>query len=191
MERKISVLIVEDDTDFCYLIRNTLSQQPDMEVLACCGTKQDGVAQAGNLRPDVVLMDLNLSSTALDGISAAREIRLTTSAKVLILTAFDDEDTVVRACVQGFASGYLFKSQFPLLVQTARAAARGATPQEYLIRSAILSALSPAERAVFDLMLGREVSLQSSPKTIANQKTGILKKLGLRNQQELVHLFAG
>lgn len=38
-------------------------------------------------------------------------------------------------------------------------------------------------------MLGREVSLHSSPKTIANQKTMVLRKLGLNSQSELLHLF--
>lgn len=158
----LRTLVVEDDHDFRYLISKTLREQPDIELLG---------------------------SSELDDIDAAREIRLTTDAKVLILTAFDDPDTVIKACVQGFASGYLFKSQFASLVQTLRETAKGSMPQGYLIRSAILSALSPAEQTVFELMLGKDIRLQSSPKTIANQKTGVLQKLGLRNQQELVHLF--
>ena len=58
-----------------------------------------------------------------------------------------------------------------------------------MIRSLILSDLSYAERTVFDMMMGKKIELFSSPKTIANQKTTILKKLGLHSQWELNMVF--
>ena len=185
----IRVLIVEDDVDFRYLIERAVTAQSDMEAVGCCGSRLEAVAAAQAERPDLVLMDLNLSSTGLDGVEAAREIRLATDAKVIILTAFDDPDTVIRASVRAFASGHVFKSQFSTLIPTIRATARGHTPQEYLILTAILAPLSPAERAVFDGMMGKKAESRSSAKTIANQKTGIFRKLGLKNQKELNHIF--
>ena len=91
--------------------------------------------------------------------------------------------------MRGLAHGYIFKSHFSLLVENIRKAVQGATPEEMMIRSLILSCLSPAEYSIFEIMLGREVTLQSSPKTIANQKTMVLKKLDLPSQSALVHIF--
>ena len=48
--------------------------------------------------------------------------------------------------------------------------------------------LSEAEMAVFHIMMGKKVPLKSSSKTIANQKTRVLKKLGLANQKDLRHV---
>ena len=65
----------------------------------------------------------------------------------------------------------------------------GYTAQEYLLAFAALSCLSEAEMAVFHIMMGKKVPLKSSSKTIANQKTRVLKKLGLANQKDLRHVF--
>lgn len=140
-------------------------------------------------RPDVVLMDLHLGKSSMDGIAISREIRITTNAKVLILTVYDTPDMVMKAAKAGFASGYIFKSQIYLLADSIRAVASGYTAQEYLIASAALSCLSEAELTVFQLMMGKDVPLRSAPKTIADQKTRVLKKLGLDNQRELRHVF--
>ena len=58
-----------------------------------------------------------------------------------------------------------------------------------MIQALILSVLSPAEQSVLNLLLGKEQDLHSSPKTIYNQKASILKKLHLKNQEELIHIF--
>lgn len=188
--KPIRILIVEDDLDFCYLIKNTLESQNDFLVVGECQNAESAIVSAGNLHPDIVLMDLNLSTTNLDGIDAGRQIRLMTDAKIIILTAFEDPEIVITACVQSFASAYIFKSQFGILSETIRNTSKGDTPQQFLIHSAILSCLSSAENSVFDVMLGKPLELQSSAKTIANQKTSILKKLGLASQKELIHIFS-
>lgn len=185
---RIRILVVEDDEDFVFLIRSTLEKNLDMQVCAACLASGEAVDEALRLNPDIVLMDLNLSGS-LDGIDTARKIRLGTDAKVIILTSLDDPDIITKAAARSFASGYVLKSQFNLLSETIRATAGGFTPQEHFIQSLILGVLSPAERSVFDMMLGKKIELQSSPKTLANQKGSILHKLGLRSQQELEHIF--
>ena len=97
---------------------------------------------------------------------------------------------MVQASVKAFASAYVMKSQFPLLLPTIRETAQGVTPQAHLICSALLQSLTPAEMAVFQYMLGTPVTLHSSEKTIANQQTSILRKLGLQNKQQLRHVFS-
>lgn len=187
--RPISVLIVEDDADFQFLIRRSIDCQPDMYSVGFSSTPENALAQAISAKPDIVLMDLSLSGSPSDGIEASRQIRLHTNSKVLLLTSYEDSDTVVLAAVRGLAHGYIFKSQFGFLLEAIRRTAQGPTPQQHMIRSMILSCLSPAERSVFELMLGAEVTLQSSPKTIANQKTMVLKKLDLPSQGALIHVF--
>ena len=189
MNDRIKILIVEDDIDFIYLLRKTLEPQKDLTIAGICRDAAAALPAAMAENPDIVLMDLNLSESKLDGIDAAKEIRIATDAKILILTSFDDPETVLSASVSAFASGYVFKYQPALLIQSIRELSRGHTAQEYLIMSAILANLSPAEKMVFQMMMGENINLMSSPKTIANQKTGVLKKLGLRTQKELVHIF--
>ena len=189
MDNPIRVFIMEDDPDFCFLIRSTLLRQPDMQIVGAAAGREEAVLSATRLNPDIVLADLNLSYSKMDGIDAAREIRLATQAKIIILTAFENPQIVTEASKRAFASGYVFKSQFDFLVETIRKTAVGSTPQEHLIRQLLLSELSPAELSVMDMLLGGDIKLQSSQKTISNQKTSLLKKLGLKSQKELVHLF--
>ena len=185
----IRILIVEDDADFAFLIKNTVNSQPDMEAVGIAVNSKEALKFTELLLPDIVLMDLSLSESKLDGIDTARSIRLQTSIKLLILTAFEDPAIILDACRRSFAFGYVFKSQFDLLVETIRKTMEGPTPQEYMIQALILSVLSPAEQSVLNLLLGKEQDLHSSPKTIYNQKASILKKLHLKNQEELIHIF--
>ncbi len=185
----IRVLAVENDADFAYLIRKAVENQPDMEMAGCCATKKEALILAVQLDPDIVLMDLNLSANNMDGIDAAKEIRLLTRAKVLILTAFESLQTVIEASKKSFSSGYVYKSQFELLPETIRTTVQGHTPQEQMIFSLILNDLTSAERGVLQSLFVRNQSLLSSQKTIANQKTGILRKLGLKSQKDLEKIF--
>lgn len=186
----IRIVVVEDDPDFQYLIRQSLSVHPDFELAACCRDGEGAYLACLREKPHVVLMDLALPADPMEGATAARRIRLETRAKVILLTSYEDPTTVVRASVEAFASAYVLKSQFSLLVPTIREAARGVTPQSHLICSALLQSLTPAELTVFQHMLGTPVTLRSSGKTIANQQTSVLHKLGLQNKQQLRHVFA-
>ena len=96
---------------------------------------------------------------------------------------------MIHASTQALASAYLFKSNFSVLIPTIRETARGVTPQAQLICSALLAPLTSAERSVLLRILGEDVSLHSSSKTISNQQTGILRKLDLPGRRELTHIF--
>src|SRR5450755_208019 len=128
---KVRVLIAEDQA----LVRRgtsvLLSMEPDMEVVgqACDGI--EAVAMAGQLRPDVVLMDLHMPR--LGGVAATREItRNLPGTQVLVLTTLNDDETVFEA-VRAGAHGYLLKDVTEQeLLDTIRALRRGEsrlTPQ--------------------------------------------------------------
>jgi DNA-binding NarL/FixJ family response regulator len=128
---KIRILIAEDQA----LVRRgtsvLLSMEPDMEVVgqACDGV--EAIAMAGQLRPDVVLMDLHMPR--LGGVAATREITKTLAGtQVLVLTTLNDDETVFEA-VRAGAHGYLLKDVTEQeLLDTIRALRRGEsrlTPQ--------------------------------------------------------------
>lgn len=188
--KHIRILAVDDDPDFQYLLRQTIRTQQDMELVAVCADGETAILAARRHNPDIVLMDLDLQSAGADGADAARAIRLETTAKVIILTAFDAAETVVSASVRAFASGYVCKTQFALLLPTIRETMAGPTPQSHLICAALLQSLTNAERAVLYNLMGRDVELHSSNKTIANQQTSVLRKLDLPDKQTLRHIFS-
>ena len=67
-----------------------------MRILGSTASGEEAVYLAQRLDPDIVLMDLNLSLEELDGIEAARKIRLYTRAKVILVTAFEAQSIVDR-----------------------------------------------------------------------------------------------
>ena len=186
---KIRILCVEDDLDYRYLLEQALCREADFELCAMCADGESAVQTALAKQPDIVLMDLCLSDSLLDGAEAARQIRLQTDARVIILTSHEDFETVIHASTQAFASAYLFKSNFSVLIPMIRETAQGITSQAHLICSAMLAPLTDAERSVLRHILGEEINLHSSSKTISNQQTGILRKLGLPGKKELTHIF--
>jgi DNA-binding NarL/FixJ family response regulator len=188
---KIKVLLVEDDGDFAFLISKLIEDKDELEFLCHVPDRAAGVKKARKLHPDVVLMDLNLSGDDLDGIDAAKEIRLATDAKVLLLTSYEKPDVVIQAAKRAFASGYIFKSQCKSLADEVYKTATSRTPQEMFIRELLLDELSPAERGVLDGLLDGDVEgrTASSHKTLTNQKTSIFKKLGVKTTAELLRVF--
>jgi len=102
----IRILIADDHPVFRFGLRALLQAEPGMEVVGEVTTGSEAVAQAASLRPDVVLMDLNMPE--LNGIEATRKIVAeNTAVGVLVITMFDD-DTVFAAMKAG-ARGYLLK----------------------------------------------------------------------------------
>lgn len=182
------IVLVEDDPDFIYLIRQVIDRSDTLAFLAAAKRGEEGIALSEKLRPDVVLMDLNLQG-GIDGVAAARAIRLATDARVLLLTSCEDPETIISASKRGFASGYIFKSQCQTLVDVICRTAEGPTPQAAFIKELVLQALSPAERSIAQMLIRGEVPIHSTEKTIANQKTSLFRKLGLHSTAELVHVF--
>ena len=139
--------------------------------------------------PDIILLEASADKDGHSTIAYGRELRLRTCAQLLILGPSKDRAAVIETSTQTFASGYISPEQIPFLHQIICETWRGDTPQKILIRELILSFLTEAEIKVLEILLGARDDLLSSPKTIANQKTSIFHKLGLKNLQELQHIF--
>ncbi len=93
--QKIKILVVEDERIVAKDIQNTLKNL-GYEVVAISSTGEDAIEKAGELRPDVVLMDIVLKG-AIDGIEAANKIRTSFKIPIIYLTAYEDGDTLDRA----------------------------------------------------------------------------------------------
>lgn len=185
----IKVLVVEDDSDFAFLIKQQLLKEEGFICVGIASNPKDALKLAYESMPHIVIMDLNLSISEFDGVEVSKDIRIQTGAKVIILTSLESEQAVEYAVKKAFAADYLYKSQFSLLCDTVRYVANGTTPHQLLIRKLILEDLSIAERSILDLIIGKNIEIKSANKTISNQKTSILKKLGLRNTNELIKLL--
>lgn len=103
----IKVLIADDHVFYREGVRAFLSNTADIEVVGEAGNGDEAAAKASELQPAVILMDLKMPGT--NGIEATRRIHETHPAiGVLVLTMFDDDDSVFAAMRAG-ARGYLLK----------------------------------------------------------------------------------
>ena len=191
MDRQIKVLLVEDDNDFAYLIQKKINQDTRLLLVGHAENKSTAAEMAIDLQLDLVVMDLSLAHGEMDGIETAKEISLTTGAKVLFLTSFEQPSVIIKASKEAFASGYVFKSQCQDIADMIYQTATSQTPQEAFIRELLLNDLSSAEKDILNHILEgkRESLFSSSKKTIANQKTSIFRKLGVKNTNELLRVF--
>jgi DNA-binding NarL/FixJ family response regulator len=108
----IRVLLADDEALVRGGFRMILESQADIEVVGEADDGRCAVREAERLRPDVVVMDIQMPGT--DGITATREIvsRLADPPRVLVVTTFDVDEYVYDA-LRGGASGFLLKNSPP------------------------------------------------------------------------------
>ncbi|WP_020573250.1 response regulator [Actinopolymorpha alba] len=194
----IRVLVVDDHQVVRHGLRTFLDIQDDIEVVGEAGDGSEAVEQAEALRPDVMLLDLQLPS--VDGVEALRMLRdRGNPTRVLVLTSFTEPAKVVPALRAG-ASGYLFKDVDPdALAQSIRAVHAGQVLLEPEVAAALLKgeatgdrvdALTEREREVLaEIARGRsnrEIAraLVLSEKTVKTHVSSILAKLGLADRTQ-------
>lgn len=103
----VRVLVADDHAIVRYGMRELISAEPKYEVIGEASSGEEAIRLAEQLRPDIVVMDIRMPHG--DGISACREIRSNLpQTRVLVLTAFNEEDLVMGAIMAG-ASGFLLK----------------------------------------------------------------------------------
>ena len=106
-EKKIKVLLADDQIELAEEIRSVLQTDTALEVV---GIAEDGfkaLEKIGECQPDVVLMDIRMPN--MNGVVATQRIKTEyPDVKVVILTTFDDSDYILNAINNG-ASGYLLK----------------------------------------------------------------------------------
>ncbi|MBS4196308.1 response regulator transcription factor [Lederbergia citri] len=153
---KIKVMLVEDDPRWQKDIAYDLEMEPDIEVVKIASTKEEAVGAASQLQLDVILMDINLTESNLDGIEATFEIsRLGKDIKIIMLTSITERETIIKAIEFG-AANYVSKSSIQDILACIREAyhnqislhpdATGA-----ILREIRLKSLTPMEKNIYTL----------------------------------------
>ena len=106
-QRKIRVLIVDDIPETRENLRKLLFFESDIEVVGAATNGEEGISMAGELKPDIVLMDIELSGT-MDGIQAADTIRKKYQIPSIYITAICDAKTLQRVGAS-IPYGYILK----------------------------------------------------------------------------------
>ncbi|PIC00297.1 response regulator transcription factor [Caulobacter sp. X] len=124
MSDAISVLIVDDHPLLREGVTAVLEAEPDIRVVGEAADGLDAIAQFKNLRPDLVLMDLQMPG--VDGVEAISAIRaIAPDARIIVLTTYAGDVRALSALRAG-ASGYLLKSSLRReLIDTIRAVLGG------------------------------------------------------------------
>ncbi|KPI04776.1 two component transcriptional regulator, LuxR family [Actinobacteria bacterium OV450] len=127
-----------------------LGSAPGIEVLGEAGSGEEAVALAAKLRPDVVLMDLQLGE-GIDGVEATRRITAVTDPPhVLVLTTYDTDADVTRAIAAG-ATGYLLKAERPEeLFSAIHSAAAGRTTLSPPVASRVMARMRGSRPTLTD-----------------------------------------
>lgn len=107
--QQIRVLIVDDQLPFRQVARDVVEATDNFTVVGEAATGEDSVDMAGKLRPDLVLMDVNLPG--IDGTEATQRILAQISTIVLLLSTYEEHEYAPRAAECG-AAGYIPKSRF-------------------------------------------------------------------------------
>ena len=194
----IKVFIVEDDADWIKALTSFINREPDMLVVGAATNSSEALSMSQNIAIDVVLMDIQLDGSRLDGIHTAMMMQEYSNVKIIMLTSISDEQSMTQAFTAG-AVQYLEKLRFQELPQTIRTAYHHSAPMEVLLkelarlkREEQLKDLTFAEREVFELIEAGysqsqiEQRLFKAESTLKNQVNKMLKKLGVRSSKEAV-----
>jgi DNA-binding NarL/FixJ family response regulator len=213
MADAIDVMIVDDHPVFRQGLRNVLAAQEGLRVVGEAADGETAIEQAEAIRPDVVIMDINLPE--LNGLQATRELKdRCPNMQVIMLTAYDDEEQIYHAIRAG-ASAYHAKDVRP---ERLIGVIRNVNEGHYVVDDTVLdedgigdwllkkfkrfggkvfagdeeflSPLTPREMEILELvvqgMSNRKIAYQLgiSHQTVKNHMTAILRKLGATGRTE-------
>jgi len=205
---RIKIVLIDDHPIVREGFARAIADEPDMEIVGQAGTAAEALRETLTARPDVVLVDLNIPDR--DGIELLGALRAQLpTAKLLVLSGYDDEFRVAEALRAG-AQGYLVKtSRIDEVVDGIRRIAVGGAPLSARVAGAVvkamrkptggegssgLEALTPRERQVLRLLAAgvstRDTAarLTISPKTVETHRVRIYAKLGCKSAVELTRI---
>lgn len=196
-------MIVDDHEIVRRGIAEIVDRADGLVVVAEAGTVAEAIRRAALVRPEVILVDLQLpDGTGIEVIS--KLVTLVPTASPIVLTSFDDDDALAEALHAG-AKAYLLKTvRGAEIAEVVKAVAAGRTllDERTVTRRRSDHAdptvhLTPSERRVLDLigdgMSNREIGerLGVAEKTVKNHITSLLAKMGLQRRTQAAAWVAG
>lgn len=198
------IMIADDHPLFVEALINLLSD--DFEIVSVASNGQDAIEKARIYKPDVLLMDLSMP--LLDGIAATKQITAELQeTKVIILTSFEDQESLFRAIRAG-AAGYLLKNlngadivrgllelqqgKIPFapglemhILQEFRSAHREKAPDvEWILNERQLEVLELVAQGLVYYEVGKKLFI--SERTVKYHIEKIKEKLGLNSQEQVI-----
>lgn len=205
----LRILIADDHGVLRAGLRSLLNDETGFRVVGEVESGDEVLRHASALRPDVVLLDLNMPGA--DGIHVTRQLREhLPESRVLVLTVYEDEG-LLREAIEAGAAGYIVKRAVEAeLISAIRAVARGEIYVHPSLTRALLQARTQSARPAPDLaeqLTPRETEvlrhivlgytnrqaaeeLGLSVRTIESHRANLMAKLGLKTRVELVRWAA-
>ena len=197
MEKKITVLLVDDHSLVRRGFRRMLEDESDMEVVGEAGNGEESIKLAKQLKPQVVVMDCALPG--MNGLQATRQIIEHLPGTAVLMLSMHTENTWVRQAIEAGARGYVLKNALDLELSAAiRKVAAGETvfdpkvEQRSTLKGERNAALTPRELEVLQMIVdgksNKEIAtaLDLSANTIAVHRANIMNTLGIHKTAELV-----
>ncbi len=197
MEKKITVLLVDDHSLVRRGFRRMLEDESDMEVVGEAGTGEESIKLAKELRPRVVVMDCALPG--MNGLQATRQIIEESPNTSVLMLSMHTESTWVRQAIEAGAKGYVLKDAMDLELGAAiRKVAAGETvfdpkvEQRSVLKGERSAALTQRELEVLQMIVdgksNKEIAtaLDLSANTVAVHRANIMNSLGIHKTAELV-----
>jgi DNA-binding NarL/FixJ family response regulator len=197
MEKKITVLLVDDHSLVRRGFRRMLEDESDMEVVGEAGNGEESIKLAKKLHPQVVVMDCALPG--MNGLEATRRIMEESPDTLVLMLSMHTESTWVRQAVEAGAKGYVLKNAMDLELGAAiRRVAAGETvfdpqvEQRSVLKGERSAALTQRELEVLQMIVdgksNKEIAtaLDLSANTIAVHRANIMNSLGIHKTAELV-----
>jgi DNA-binding NarL/FixJ family response regulator len=195
----IKVLLVDDHAVVRYGIRSILDKFPSIQVLGEAGSLNEAYEKAEDLKPDVILLDMKLPDG--DGVTGCIKLKsIIPNVKVIILTAFAEENIVYEAVKAGI-DGYILKNiEGQAIVNAITDSYKGVTVIDPSISDKLVKiiqkgnesdySLAPQDRNILELIsqgcTNKEIAdaLFLSEKTVRNNVSKIMKKINVNNRTE-------
>jgi DNA-binding NarL/FixJ family response regulator len=209
----ISVCIVDDNKDLRNALEEIVSMSPEYKCVATIGTASDAINHIPALKPDVVLMDINLGGPE-SGIDVVKTLKPRMSdTNFMMCTVYEEDEKIFEALSAG-ASGYILKKTDPTrLLEAIRELYEGGAPMSSQIARKVvaafqknqpastetgeLSVLSNREKEILEFLsrglMYKEIAAQLflSPETVRKHVYNIYEKLHVNNRVAAVNKFYG
>jgi DNA-binding NarL/FixJ family response regulator len=199
-----TVALVEDDRGLREQLLEVLGTDTDIQCLGVFGSAEEGLKEIPLMKPDVVLMDIQLPG--MSGIECVAELRrIMPSVNIIMVTVYEDNGRIFKA-LQAGANGYIIKSRLSEdLLQAIRDVFKGGAPMSIHIARKVVNyfhSMGPSRTAEKDLsaredqvlkllasgFIYKEIGekLNISVETVRSHVKNICEKMHVRNRIEAV-----